>query len=71
MIIKNAQYAKDFRPIEEDCDCYTCQNFTRAYLRHLIKTEEILGAILLSIHNVRFLLRFMEKLRKDIEEDRI
>lgn len=54
MIIKNAQYAKDFRPIEEDCDCYTCQNFTRAYLRHLIKTEEILGAILLSIHNVRF-----------------
>jgi len=71
MIIKNAQYAKDFRPIEEDCDCYTCQNFTRAYLRHLIKAEEILGAILLSIHNVRFLLRFMEKLRKDIEEDRI
>jgi len=71
MIVRNATYAKDFKPIEEDCDCYTCQNFTRAYLRHLIKAQEILGAILLSIHQVRFLLRFMEKLRQDIEEDRI
>ncbi|MEZ0537705.1 tRNA guanosine(34) transglycosylase Tgt [Caldicellulosiruptoraceae bacterium PP1] len=71
MIVRNATYAKDFRPIEEDCDCYTCKNFTRAYLRHLIKAEEILGAMLLSIHNVRFLLRYMEQIRKDIEEDKI
>ena len=66
LVIRNAEYAKDFRPIEEGCDCYACRNHTRAYIRHLIKTNEILGAVLLSIHNIRTTLRFMEKIRASI-----
>ena len=71
LVIKNAQYAHDFRPIDEECDCYACQNFSRAYIRHLFKAGEITGARLTSIHNLRFLLRLMEKVRKAIEEDRL
>ena len=71
LVIKNAQYAHDFRPIDEECDCYACQNFTRAYIRHLFKAGEITGARLTSIHNLRFLIRLMEKVRKAIEEDRL
>lgn len=67
LVIRNAEYAKDFRPIEENCDCYACRNHTRAYIRHLIKTNEILGAVLLSIHNIRTTVRFMEKIRYSIE----
>lgn len=68
LVIRNAEYARDFEPIEEDCDCYACQNHTRAYIRHLIKTNEILGAVLLSIHNIRTTIRFMERVRKSIED---
>ena len=71
LVIKNAQYAHDFRPIDEECDCYACQNFSRAYIRHLFKAGEITGARLTSIHNLRFLIRLMEKVRKAIEEDRL
>lgn len=67
LVIRNAEYAKDFRPIDEACDCYACRNHTRAYIRHLIKTGEILGAILLSIHNTRFTIRLMEEIRGHIE----
>ncbi len=67
LVVRNAQYARDFRPIEEGCDCYACQHHTRAYIRHLIKTNEILGATLLSIHNTRFTLRLMEEIRGHIE----
>ncbi|MCE5343582.1 MAG: tRNA guanosine(34) transglycosylase Tgt [Eubacteriales bacterium] len=70
LVIKNATYAHDFRPIDEDCDCYACQNFTRAYVRHLFKAGEITGARLASIHNLRFLLRLMEDVRAAIAEDR-
>ena len=66
LVIRNAEFAKDFRPIEEGCDCYACQNHTRAYIRHLIKTNEILGATLLSIHNTRFSVRLMEEIRQHI-----
>ena len=66
-VIRNAEYAKDFRPIDEACDCYACRNHTRAYIRHLIKTNEILGATLLSIHNTRFTIRLMEEIRGHIE----
>ncbi len=67
----NAKYKEDFTPIEEDCDCYTCKNYTRAYLRHLITTEEMLGGRLLSIHNIRFLVKLMEELREAIQNDTI
>ena len=70
LVIKNATYAHDFGPIEEGCDCYACQNFSRAYVRHLFKAGEITGARLASIHNLRFLLRLMEEVRQAIAEDR-
>ena len=70
LVIRNAQYARDFGPIEEGCDCYACQNFSRAYIRHLLKAGEITGARLATIHNLRYLLRLMERIRAAIEEDR-
>jgi queuine tRNA-ribosyltransferase len=71
MVIRNAEYAHDFRPIEEDCDCYACKNHTRAYIRHLFKAGEITAARLASIHNLRFLLHMMEEIRTAIAEDRL
>ena len=59
-----------FSPVEEDCDCYCCRNFTRAYLRHLIASDEILGGELLSMHNIRFLTRLTEQAKQAIREDR-
>ena len=70
LVIRNAAYARDFSPIEEGCTCYTCQNFSRAYVRHLFKAEEILGLELATIHNIHFLLRLMEGAREAILEDR-
>ncbi len=68
--IKNKKYERDFTPLDSECDCYCCQNFTRAYLHHLMKCDEILGKRLCSIHNLRFLIRLMEKAREAIKEDR-
>ncbi|MCL2695644.1 MAG: tRNA guanosine(34) transglycosylase Tgt [Clostridiales bacterium] len=70
VMLRNKTYARDFGPIEEGCDCYCCQNFSRAYLRHLIKAEEMLAAHLISTHNLRFSLRLMEDARLAIEQDR-
>jgi queuine tRNA-ribosyltransferase len=70
MTLKNAKYEHDHTPLEEGCDCYCCQNFTRAYVRHLVKEKEILGAQLLTMHNLRFSLRLMEDVRRAIQEDR-
>ena len=70
LVIRNATYARDFEPLEEGCDCYACQHFSRAYIRHLIKAEEITGARLASIHNLRVLIRMMEEIRQAIMEDR-
>ena len=70
MTLKNAKYERDFTPLEEGCDCYCCRNFSRAYLRHLFKEKEILGAQLLTMHNLRFTLRLMEDVRRAINEDR-
>lgn len=61
--MKNARFTRDTQPISETCDCYTCQTFTRAYIRHLLKSDEILGATLLSIHNVRTLVRLAQEMR--------
>ena len=65
--IKNNKYKEDFRPIDESCDCYTCKNFTRAYVRHLITANETNGGRLLSIHNIRFLIKMTEEIRTSIE----
>lgn len=70
LTVRDATHAREFFPIEDDCDCYCCRNFTRAYVRHLIKADEILGMRLLSIHNLRFLTRLMEDARLAIEQDR-
>ena len=69
VVIRNNEYAKDWNKLDEECDCYTCENYTRAYLRHLIKCNEILGMRLISLHNLRFLTRLMEKVRENIEND--
>ena len=71
MNINNEKYKYDYTPIDPDCDCYTCRNYTRAYLRHLHKSEEIFGKSLLSIHNVHFLLKLSEDIRNAIKEDRL
>ena len=69
VVVRNATYENDWRPLDEECDCYTCKNYTRAYIRHLIKCNEILGVRLLSIHNLRFLTKLMERVRIEIEND--
>lgn len=69
--LKNSQYKEDFSPISSDCDCYACQNFTKAYIRHLIVSKETFGARLLSIHNIRFLTKLMENIRLNIKNDTI
>jgi queuine tRNA-ribosyltransferase len=70
LVIRNAKFKDDFRPIEEGCDCYACKHFTRAYIRHLINAGEMLGGVLLSIHNLRFLTRLTEEAKQAIWEDR-
>ncbi len=70
VVVRNNQYARDFRPLDESCDCYVCKNFSRAYIRHLIKAEEILAARLTSYHNLYFLIRLMDRARESIEQDR-
>ncbi|MFC5558137.1 tRNA guanosine(34) transglycosylase Tgt [Ureibacillus thermophilus] len=71
LVIKNAQYARDFGPLDPNCDCYACRNYSRAYVRHLIRTGEIFGMRLTTYHNLYFLLRLMEKVRQAIREDRL
>ena len=68
--IHKAEYKDDFTPLDPECDCYTCKNYTKAYLRHLYIADEAFGKRLLSIHNVRFLIHLMEEARKAIQEDR-
>ena len=69
--IKNLKFKEDFTPIEDTCDCYTCKNFTKAYLRHLITSDEGLGPRLLPIHNSRFLIKMMEEIREAIKNDNL
>jgi queuine tRNA-ribosyltransferase len=70
VVIRNASYARDFSRLDPNCSCYTCQNFSRAYLRHLINADEILGLELISIHNLQYLIDLMAGLRQAIMEDR-
>lgn len=69
VVVRNATYKEDFGPLDPECDCYVCRNHSRAYLRHLIKAGEILGARLLTYHNLYFTLNLMEKVREAIETD--
>jgi len=70
-MLRNKEFERDFTPIEEGCQCYTCQNFTRAYIRHLIKANEILAAQLITIHNLHFSLHLMEEIKSAIIQDRL
>lgn len=71
LVVRNAKYAEDFSPIDEDCSCYTCRNYSRAYIRHLINTNEILGFRLTTYHNLYFLLELMEQVRHAIADNRL
>ena len=70
LVIKNAQYEHDFHPIDEHCNCYTCRNYSRAYIRHLVRVNEIFVLRLLTNHNLHFLIDFMRQMRQSIMEDR-
>lgn len=69
--LKNKKYKEDFTPIDEACDCYACKHYTKAYIKHLINADETFGARLLSIHNIRFLIKLTEDLRQAIKDDKI
>ena len=71
VVIKNGEYKEDFSTLDPECDCYACKNFTRAYIRHLFNTDEILGAQLLSIHNLRYLIHLMDQIKIAIRENRL
>ncbi|MEG0552068.1 MAG: tRNA guanosine(34) transglycosylase Tgt [Carnobacterium sp.] len=71
VVIKNAQYERDFGPLDPKCDCHTCKNYSRAYIRHLIKADETFGLRLTSYHNLYFLLNVMKDVRQAIREDNL
>lgn len=71
IIVRDAKYARDFSPLDPECDCYACKNFTRSYIRHLLKAQEVLGIRLTTWHNLKFLLDLMKKIRQAIMEDRL
>jgi len=71
LVVRNAKYARDFGPLDPDCECYTCKHYTRAYIRHLIKADETFGIRLTTYHNLHFLLDLMRKVRQAIAEDRL
>ncbi|NOU91055.1 tRNA guanosine(34) transglycosylase Tgt [Paenibacillus sp. LMG 31460] len=71
LVIRNAKHATDFGPLDPKCSCYTCKNYSRAYIRHLIKADETFGIRLTTIHNLHFLLQLMRDVRGAIQEDRL
>ncbi len=70
VVIKNAKYKLDFRPLDENCDCFVCKNHTRAYLRHLFSCNEDLGRRLVSFHNIRYLMNLVEGAKQAIKEEK-
>ena len=71
IVVRNGKYKEDFTPLDPECDCYCCTHYTKAYLRHLINVDEILGGRMLSVHNIRFLHKLTEDIKKAIWEDRL
>ena len=68
--VRNSAYERDFSPLDDKCDCYCCKNYSKAYLRHLIMQDEILGGRMLSLHNITYLANIMQRIRDAINEDR-
>lgn len=71
LVVKNAKYARDFTPLDDQCDCYTCRNYTRAYIRHLMKTDESFGMRLCSYHNLYYLIHLMKRVQQAIVDDNL
>jgi len=71
LVVRNAKFADDFGPLDPECSCYTCKNYSRAYIRHLIKADETFGLRLTTYHNLHFLLELMRGVRQAIREDRL
>ena len=71
VVVKNAKYKRDFTALDSECSCYACKNYSKAYIRHLFNVDEILGARLLTTHNLHFLIKLMENVRNAIKEDRL
>lgn len=71
LVVKNAKYARDFTPLDDHCDCYTCRNYTRAYIRHLMKTDESFGMRLCSYHNLYYLIHLMKRVQQAIMDDNL
>lgn len=71
IVVRNANYSKDFNPLDPNCSCYTCLNYSRAYIRHLIKAEEVLGIRLTTMHNLYFLKKLLTEARKAVKEERL
>ena len=69
VVVRNATYERDWGPLDPECDCYACKNYTKSYIRHLIVAGESFGQRLISIHNIRFLTKLMEDIRLHIEND--
>src|SRR5699024_7423228 len=71
LVVRNAKYSRDFTPIDDNCECHVCQNYSRAYIRHLVKCNETFGFRLTTYHNLHFLLKLMEQVRAAIKSDRL
>lgn len=71
LVVRNGKYARDFRPLDENCDCHVCRTYTRAYIRHLVKANETFGFRLTTYHNLYFLIKLMERVRQAIRDDRL
>jgi queuine tRNA-ribosyltransferase len=71
LVVRNAKYTSDFGPLDPECTCYACKNYSRAYIRHLIKADEMFGLRLTTIHNLHFLVHLMAQVREAIREDRL
>ncbi len=71
VVVRNASYQEDFTPLDSNCNCYTCKNYSRAYIRHLVKANEILASRLITNHNLHYLLNLMNEVRTAIKEDRL
>ncbi|MBV0930029.1 tRNA guanosine(34) transglycosylase Tgt [Lentilactobacillus sp. IMAU92037] len=71
LVVKNAKFARDFTPLDDQCDCYTCRNYTRAYIRHLIKADETFGLRLCSYHNLYYLIHLMKRVQQAIMDDNL
>jgi queuine tRNA-ribosyltransferase len=66
VVVRNAKYKEDFTPLDKECNCYCCRNYTKAYLRHMINVGEMMGGMLLSLHNITYLTNLMKGIRESI-----